>query len=283
MKDLIVIGGGSAALEAARASAGRVLEKEGALRFLSLDDARAARLAAELSAEGTADVLPVRAGLSIASVRFMAFDMDGTLTETECIDEMAAAFGRGEAVSAVTRAAMRGEITDFAETLRRRIALLRGEPAALVAKACEAVRWQPGAEKLFAFCRAHGIETYIVSGGFPPFTDAALRHFGMTGAVGNEIAVAGGALTGEVRGPGGGRILDADGKRRAVEVLCALKGCSLSEVLAAGDGANDAQMLAAAGIGVAYRAKAPAKAAADLAINRAGLDAIALLFKEAWE
>jgi phosphoserine phosphatase len=283
MKDLIVIGGSTAALEAARRSAGRVLEKNGAMRFLSLSDKEASDLCRELSADETLDVLPVSAGLSIASIRFMAFDMDGTLTENECIDEMAARFGRGEAVSAVTRAAMRGEITDFAETLKRRIALLKGEPAALVEEACRATRWQPGAEKLFAFCRAHGVETYIVSGGFPPFTGSALRHFGMTGAVGNEIVFENGALTGEVRGPGGGKILDADGKRRAVEVLCALKGCSLKDVLAAGDGANDAQMLAAAGIGVAYHAKAPAKAAANLAVNRAGLDAIALLFKEAWE
>ena len=142
---------------------------------------------------------------------------------------------------------------------------------------------QSGAPALIDFCRSHGVKTYILSGGFTNFTKVVAEQLGMNGAFSNELDIDGDHLTGNVTGPAGGRILDADGKRRTLEILCALEGVSTKAAISAGDGANDLEMLGAAGIGVAFHAKPVVRAQAKYQVTAVGLDGLMLLFKEAWD
>lgn len=146
------------------------------------------------------------------------------------------------------------------------------------------MRLQPGAARLIDFCNAHGIRSYVLSGGFTHFTHAIATRLGMTGDFSNMLGIDAerGVLTGTVTGPAGGRILDADGKRRTLEILCHQAGATLEQAIAAGDGANDLEMIGAAALGIAYHAKPVVRAQARLAVTASGLDAITLLFIEAW-
>lgn len=240
-----------------------------------------AALAAEAERH-EADYFEVRAGLSIKDFRAFFFDMDSTLIQNECIDDMAAAAGCLEEVRRMTREAMEGH-WPFAENLQRRVALLKGQPESVIAHSTESVRITHGAPELMKFAARNGIQCYVVSGGFTNLTRPIAKRLGMTGAVSNELVLKDGCLTGEVRGPAGGKILDADGKRRAVEVLTQLLGASIDQALCCGDGANDLEMIQAAGLGVAFHAKPVVQAKAKLAIRHAGLEAIILLFREAWK
>ena len=211
--------------------------------------------------------------LQLADFRVIAFDMDSTLITIECIDEIAAVAGRGAEVAAITEAAMRGEIIDYKESLRRRVALLKGVPAAALQRVYdERLRFSPGAEVLVAACRAAGLKTLLVSGGFTFFTDRVRDRLGIDFAHSNVLEIAAGALTGRMVDQPWGDICDGAEKRRMLLETCAALGIDPSRSIAVGDGANDLPMLSAAGLSVAYRAKPAMREAAMLAIDEGGLD-----------
>lgn len=246
------------------------------------DDADLTALKA-LAFEHQVDCIDVPADFSIKQFKVWATDMDSTLTQNECIDDMAFAAGCGEEVAALTKEAMHGGWT-FNESLVKRVALLKGANASVVLDhAIRRERLSYGAEALIKLCRRHGVATYIVSGGFVQIARETAKELGMTGAICNELLIdVEGKLTGEVRGPAGGRILDADGKRRAVEVLAQLAGAEMSQVICTGDGANDAEMVETAGLGVAYHPKPILEKHANAIVRFGGLDVVAHLFKECW-
>jgi len=218
----------------------------------------------------------------LADLRLLALDMDSTLITIESLDEVAALAGRGEEVAAITEAAMRGEIADYRESLRRRVAMLAGADAALLARVYEEkLRVTEGAERLVAACRTAGLGTLLVSGGFAYFTDRLQQRFGFDSARANELGIVDGRLTGTVTGPGGGEIIDAEGKAQAVRAECARLGCATDKAIVVGDGANDLKMMALAGLAVAWRAKPVVREKATFALNHAPLDGVLAWFADA--
>lgn len=211
--------------------------------------------------------------LRLGDFRLAVFDMDSTLISIECVDEIAAMAGRKAEVAAITAAAMRGEIADYKESLRRRVALLRGVPAAALQRVYdERLRFNPGAETLVAVCRAAGLKTLLVSGGFTFFTDRVRDRLGIDFTRSNVLEIADGALTGRMVDQPWGDICDGDEKRRMLLETCAVLGIAASQAIAVGDGANDLPMLSVAGLSVAYRAKPLVRGAAMVAIDDGGLD-----------
>ena len=261
---------------------GEVRSRANGVRLCNLSPMTARSIAQRYADDDTLDAVVVPANLSIKDYRVLCLDMDGTIIHNECIDDMAALAGVGDEVAAATRAAMEGHQT-FAESLTNRVALLKDAPTTIISDALKGIRLQSGAPALIDFCRLHGVKTYILSGGFTNFTKVVAEQLGMNGAFSNELDIDGDHLTGHVTGPAGGRILDADGKRRTLEILCALEGVSTKAAISAGDGANDLEMLGAAGIGVAFHAKPVVRAQAKYQVTAVGLDGLMLLFKEAWD
>lgn len=203
--------------------------------------------------------------------RLLMSDMDSTLIGQECIDELAAVTGKKAEVAAITERAMAGEL-DFADALRARVAVLAGIPEAAVAELLERVITpNPGAADLIARCRAAGVRTVLVSGGFTLFAQPVAERLGMDAAFANTLEVESGMLTGRVTEP----ILGADAKRERLEAECTAFGFSLTETVALGDGANDVRMIEAAGLGVAYRAKPALARAAHATLDHAPLSAVA--------
>lgn len=218
------------------------------------------------------------AGSRFSDYRVLAMDMDSTLINIECIDEIAAAVGRKAEVSAITEAAMRGEITDFAESLRRRVALLAGVPAsALEDVYTQRLRLNPGAGQLLEAAHAHGLRTLLVSGGFTFFTERLRTRLDLTAAHANTLEVRDGVLTGQVLGD----IVDAQAKQRLLLAFAKEDGANAAtQAIALGDGANDLKMLGAAALGVAYHAKPVVRAAAGLALTVSGLDGVLNWFED---
>ena len=211
--------------------------------------------------------------LRLADFKIAAFDMDSTLINIECIDEIAAAAGRKAEVAAITEAAMRGEITDFKDSLRRRLALLKGVPqTALDAVLKERLQFNPGARELCAALKAAGIKLVLVSGGFTFFTRFVAAELGMDFVRSNELELKDGALTGGLLTQAWGEICDGEEKRRMLLECCAEIGCTPAQAIAVGDGANDLLMLGAAGLSVAFHAKPLVREQAMVAINSGGLD-----------
>ncbi|MEY4765090.1 MAG: phosphoserine phosphatase SerB [Pseudomonadota bacterium] len=209
------------------------------------------------------------APLRLADFKAAAFDMDSTLINIECIDEIAAAVGKKAEVAAITEAAMRGEITDFKDSLRRRVALLKGVPAqALEEVYFHRLQLNPGAPELLRALKAAGVRTMLVSGGFTHFADRVRARLDIDEAHSNTLAIEGGLLTGEVLGD----IVDGEAKRQHLLTLCAKVGCPTSQAIAVGDGANDLPMMGEAGLSVAYHAKPKVREQAMVAINEGGLD-----------
>ncbi len=197
-------------------------------------------------------------------------DMDSTIIEQECIDELAAVLGLREKISAITERAMRGELR-FESALEERVALLAGLRMESVAEILsERITETPGARALIATMRSHGAFTVLASGGFTCFAEPIAARIGFDVVRANRLEVAEGALTGAVSQP----ILGAEAKRAAVEELRILLGLEAAATLAVGDGANDLDMLAAAGLGVAFRAKPKVAAAAGARIDHADLTAL---------
>jgi phosphoserine phosphatase len=211
----------------------------------------------------------VKAPLRLADFRLIAFDMDSTLINIECVDEIADIVGKGPAVAAITEAAMRGEISDYKESLSRRLALLAGTPVSVLQRVYEhRLRLNHGALELLAYARWDGLKILLVSGGFTYFTDRLKPRLGLDYALSNELEIEGGALTGRVRG----RVMDGQAKREAVAKACLDIGCSHEQVLAVGDGANDLPMMQLAGLSVAYRAKPKVREYANVSIDTGGLN-----------
>ncbi len=219
------------------------------------------------------EVRGVTPPLRLADFGLAAFDMDSTLISIECVDEIAAMAGKRAEVSAITEAAMRGEIADYKESLRRRVALLAGLPASTLQRVYDGrLRFNPGAERLVAACKAAGLKTLLVSGGFTFFTDRVQARLGIDFARSNVLEIEDGLLTGRMVDQPWGDICDGEEKKKMLLETCAALGIAPSRSIAVGDGANDLPMMAAAGLSVAYHAKPRVREAAHVAIDDGGLD-----------
>jgi phosphoserine phosphatase len=211
--------------------------------------------------------------LRLRDFKLIAFDMDSTLINIECVDEIADAAGRKAEVAAITEAAMRGEITDYKDSLRRRVALLKGVTVAHMQSVLdERLRLNPGAADLVAACKAAGLRVLLVSGGFTFFTDHVRDRLGIDWTRSNVLEVANGVLTGRMVDQPWGDICDGEEKRKTLLATCADMGIAPSQAIAMGDGANDLPMMGVAGLSVAYHAKPAVRAQAMVAINSGGLD-----------
>jgi phosphoserine phosphatase len=219
----------------------------------------------------------VRAPQRLTDYKLIAFDMDSTLINIECVDEIADAAGRKAEVAAITEAAMRGEITDYKESLRQRVALLRGvRQDHLESVYTQRLQLNPGAQTLVQACKAAGLKVLLVSGGFTYFTDRIRDRLGMDFSRSNvlelEDSAQGPVLTGRMVDQPWGDICDGAEKRRTLLEVASLLGISMSQTIAMGDGANDLPMMGVAGLSVAYHAKPAVREKAMVAINSGGLD-----------
>ena len=221
----------------------------------------------------------LRPPLRLRDFKLIAFDMDSTLINIECVDEIADAAGRKAEVAAITEAAMRGEITDYKESLRQRVALLKGVTEEQVAQVYRnRLRLNPGAAELVLACKSAGLKVLLVSGGFTYFSDRLRDRLGLDFARSNLLEVEGGQLTGRIVPQSWGDICDGAMKRETVLRTCSLIGCSPTQAIAMGDGANDLEMMGAVGLSVAYRAKPRVREQAKVAIDMGGLDRLLELF-----
>ena len=204
--------------------------------------------------------------------RLVAFDMDSTLIQTEVIDELAAMAGAGEQVKAITAAAMRGEL-DFQSSFRRRVALLKGLPETAVQSLVDRVPLTEGAERLTSTLRRLGYRMAILSGGFTFVGRELQRRLGIDYLYANELDIAEGVVTGEVRR----EIVDGARKAALLKEIAQAEGISMEQTIAVGDGANDLPMLSVAGLGIAFHAKPLVRKSARQAISTMGLDGILYL------
>jgi phosphoserine phosphatase len=220
------------------------------------------------------------APLKLQEFKLIAFDMDSTLINIECIDEIADAAGRKAEVAAITEAAMRGEITDFKDSLRRRVALLKGVPEAALHEVFEhRLRLNPGAKTLVDTCKAHGLKVLLVSGGFTFFADRVCEMLNIDYARSNVLAIDNGHLSGDVVTQDWGDICDGAEKRKMLLHICTQMGINPKQAIAMGDGANDLLMMGEAGLSVAYHAKPKVREQAMVAINEGGLDRLLEIVK----
>lgn len=240
------------------------------------DVARDDTLVAAARAAGC-DAAFVPADRRLADVAVVAMDMDSTLITIECIDEIADVKGIRPEVAAITEAAMRGEISDYKESLRRRVALLKGVTLADMEQVyVERLQLNPGAEELVRACQAAGLKTLLVSGGFTFFTDRIRDKLKIDYTRSNVLEVRSGANCGELTGrmvdQPWGDICDGAEKRKMLLETCAGLGISPKQAIAVGDGANDLPMMGEAGLSVAYHAKPKVREQAMVQINAGGLD-----------
>jgi phosphoserine phosphatase len=215
--------------------------------------------------------------LKLSDFKLIAFDMDSTLISIECVDEIADAVGKKAEVAAITEAAMRGEITDYKDSLRKRVALLRGVTIADMEQVyTERLRINPGAAELIQACKAAGLKVLLVSGGFTFFSERVRQTLGIDFTRANVLEVESGPncgqLTGRMVDQPWGDICDGAEKRRTLLEVASLLGIEPSQCIAMGDGANDLPMMGVAGLSVAYHAKPAVRAQAMVAINEGGLD-----------
>lgn len=218
--------------------------------------------------------------LRLSDYKLIAFDMDSTLINIECIDEIADSVGRKAQVAAITEAAMRGEITDFKDSLRRRLALLQGVTEAdLHAVKTERLRLNPGAATLVAACKQAGLKVLLVSGGFTYFASHVCELLGIDFMRSNALQIENGALTGALVQQAWGDICDGAEKRRTLLEVASLLNIRPDQCIAVGDGANDLPMMGAAGLSVAYHAKPAVREQAQVAINEGGLDRLLEVLK----
>ena len=215
-------------------------------------------------------------GRRFADLKLIAMDMDSTLITIECIDELGALAGKGAQTAAITEAAMRGEIADYKESLRRRVSLLAGQSTAILENVYQSkLRLTPGAEQLLEACKQHGVKTLLVSGGFTFFTGRLKDRLCIDYTISNTLGTKAGNLTGALVGD----IVDADAKAaKFVAVMNELKA-ERRQTIAIGDGANDLKMMAQAGLSIAFHAKPVVRAQASCALTYSGLDGVLNLFE----
>ncbi len=218
------------------------------------------------------DIAVQRGGLHRRAMRLVVMDVDSTLLQDEAIDLLADEAGHAAEVSALTAAAMRGEI-DYATALRERVALLAGLDASVVEALTGKLRLTPGARTLVRTLKRLGYRCGVVSGGFTQVTDWLSAELGLDYAAANTLEIAGGRLTGRIAG----ELIDRPGKERLLRDFASRAGVPLSQTVAVGDGANDLDMIAAAGLGVAFNAKPAVRRAADASVSVPHLDAILYL------
>jgi phosphoserine phosphatase len=205
--------------------------------------------------------------------RLLLSDMDSTVIDQECIDELGELAGIGAEISAITAQVIRGDIS-FVDALNRRVALMRGHRSDLLAQAYQTrITLKPGGRTLVQTMRANGAHCVLVSGGFTYFTERIAARLGFDEHMGNELLIENGLISGKVREP----VLGRDAKRVALDRLCRERGLEASDVLAVGDGANDIEMLLAAGLGVALHAAPAVREAATACVDRADLTALLYL------
>ena len=215
--------------------------------------------------------------LKLADFKLIAFDMDSTLINIECVDEIADAAGRKAEVAAITEAAMRGEIADYKESLRQRVALLRGVTVDHMEEVyTRRLQLNPGAAELVAACKAAGLKVLLVSGGFTYFTDRIRDRLGIDFTRSNVLEVESGPhcgqLTGRLVDQPWGDICDGAEKRKMLLQTCEDLGIGPQQAIAMGDGANDLPMMGVAGLSVAYHAKPAVREQAMVSIQTGGLD-----------
>ena len=213
----------------------------------------------------------------LSDFKLIAFDMDSTLINIECVDEIADAAGLKAEVAAITEATMRGEITDFKESLRRRVALLKGVTVAHMEHIyTERLQLNHGAAELVAACKAAGLKVLLVSGGFTFFADRVKARLDIDFARSNVLAIENGVLTGKMIDQPWGDICDGHEKRRILLEVASKLGITPAQCIAMGDGSNDLPMMnacsEAGGLSVAYHAKPKVREQAMVAINSGGLD-----------
>jgi phosphoserine phosphatase len=232
-------------------------------------------LRAELAREAViqqVDVAVQRGGLHRRGMRLIVMDVDSTLVQGEVIELLAKRAGCAEQVAEVTNAAMRGEL-DFASSLRERVALLRGLDASVLDDVRKELLLTPGARTLIRTLKRLGYRCGIVTGGFAQITDTLVERLGIDYSAANTLEIAEGKLTGKLTGP----IIDRAGKARVLARFAGQAGVPLSQTVAIGDGANDLDMITAAGLGVAFNAKPVVRDAADTSLSVPYLDAILYL------
>ena len=202
--------------------------------------------------------------------RLICFDMDSTLIQTECIDELAMRAGVGDKVKAITESAMRGEI-DFKESFRQRVELLKGLDASVMREIAETMPITEGAERLMSVLKRYGYKIAILSGGFTYFGQYLQRKFNIDYMYANELEIGeDGKLTGRYIGD----IVDGQRKAELLKLIAQVEKVDLAQTIAVGDGANDLPMLSIAGLGIAFHAKPRVVANAKQAINTIGLDGV---------
>lgn len=223
----------------------------------------------EASAEYEMDIAIQENGLSRRAKRLVVLDVDSTLVADEAIDLLAERAGCRERVADLTARAMAGEL-DFEEALRSRVALLKGLEASQVTEAVHEMTLTPGARTFIRTLKRLGYKIALVSGGFTQFTDALSQRLGVDHAFANELEVLDGKLTGALAGP----VLDRARKAGLLREVADAEGIFIEQTVAVGDGANDMEMLSAAGLGIAFNAKAMVREVADTSVSVPYLDAI---------
>ena len=223
----------------------------------------------QLAVTESIDIAVQRAGLHRRAKRLIVMDADSTLLKGEVIDKLAARLGLEEQVAAITEAAMAGEL-DFAAALRERVALLAGLPVADIEAVAAELELMPGARTLLRTLQRLGYLTAVVSGGFTQVIAPLLAELGIDHLAANELEVVDGIATGGLVGP----IVDRQARAEALARFAADEGVPVAQVVAVGDGANDIDMLQAAGLGIAFNARPIVREAADTALSVPYLDAV---------
>ena len=201
--------------------------------------------------------------------RLICFDMDSTLIQTECIDELAERAGVGDKVREITERAMRGEI-DFTESFTERVALLKGLDESVMREIAENLPITEGVERLMFVLKRYGYKIAILSGGFTYFGNYLRQKYGFDYVYANELEIEQGKLTGRYVG----EVVDGRRKAELLRLLCQFEEINIAQSVAVGDGANDLPMLNLAGLGIAFHAKPKVKATARQSISTIGLDGI---------
>ena len=254
-------------------SAERIHERAWVVRHTLFTEAQKRTLTEQAHAQQI-DVACLERDVTWADFKVLAMDMDSTLINIECIDEIADLAGKKTEVASITEASMRGELTDFNESLRRRMAFFAGTPAKLLNDVlAQRLRTNPGAEQLMQAARQHGVQTVLVSGGFTYFAEQVQRQLSIDHIHANTLEIKDGLLTGDVLG----EIVNGAVKARLVREHCERLHITGDQAIAMGDGANDLPMMSISGLSVAYRAKPKVQERAMMSLNFVGLDGLAVV------